>query len=188
VLFTLVFKCALCDLVSCQSNSEDASTWEIIFMRVCVCVCGVRVTACVAKRRTRRHARPRWLRTLYPRSNTVTDFALCFVSSSCITSTRSPRARRHSSPSTLASHGVRSVQAFVAVSHACVIASRRRRRESRGGAGAIRRAARETRWRTRGVGCRRNVAGISNAMRAIMPGINVYRCRARGGCVRAIDG
>lgn len=38
VLFTLVFKCALCDLVSCQSNSEDASTWEIIFMRVCVCV------------------------------------------------------------------------------------------------------------------------------------------------------
>lgn len=59
VLFTLVFKCALCDLVSCQSNSEDASTWEIIFV-LCVFVCGVRVNACVAKRRLRRRARPRW--------------------------------------------------------------------------------------------------------------------------------
>lgn len=153
-----------------------------------VCVCVWRTGERVRRKETAEASRAATMaRTLNPCHDTVTDFTLCSDSSSSWPRAGHARAR-HSTPSTVASHGVRRVQAFVAVPRARVIASRRRRRDRRGGAGAIRRAARETRWRARGVGCRGNVAGISNAMRAIVPGTNVYRCRARGGCVRAIDG
>ena len=94
MLFTLVFKCALCDLVSCQSNSEDASTWEIIFV---LCVCVWRTGDRVRRKETGEVSRAATMaRTLNPCSSTVTDFTLCSVSSSSfiiIMSTRWPRAR-----------------------------------------------------------------------------------------------